>query len=173
MTISEAIRKISKQEVFESIIGKVVSIDNASMTCEVDPIDDQPNLVDVRFSAMENPTSGIIPVPVMGSAVIVSQTATGQQYISLFSEIDTFQITSNQFTFNDGANGGLINISDLVTKMNNLENKINDVITALKTHTHAGVQTGVGVSGTSPSFSSINNLINTTVSDLEDATVKH
>src|SRR5579872_4545745 len=173
MTITEAIRKISKHEIYESIIGTVVSIDTDSLTCEVNPIDDQPNLLDVRFSAVENPPTGIIPVPVIDSIVIVSQTATGQQFISLFSEIDTYQITANQFTFNDGRNGGLVIIGDLVTKINNLENQVNNILTALKTHTHAGVTTGGGVSGTSPSFSSITNLTNTQVSDLEDAKVKH
>jgi len=40
--------------------------------------------------------------------------------------------------FNDGEQGGLVNISYLIAKLNALENQQNDILDKLKNHTHTG-----------------------------------
>jgi hypothetical protein len=172
MTIPEAIRKISKQDVFESIVGTVKSVDMTSKTCVVTPVDDLPDLLDVRLSAIESPDKGIICVPVVNSIVIVGQTKFEQPHILLFSEIDTYQLIANtSITFNDGSHGGLIKIEDLVTKINNVENLVNNILTTLK-----GTTIPLAPSGTyafAPLYSSLNNLTNTQKTDLENTKIKH
>lgn len=41
-----------------------------------------------------------------------------------------------------GENGGVINISELTQKLNQLVNEVNALRTAFNTHTHQGVTTG-------------------------------
>ena len=174
MTIQEAVRKLAKTDTHYSILGKVKSIDTDAKTCIVAPVDDLPDILDVRLSSIENPDKGIIAVPVVNSFVIVGQTPNEQPHIVMFSEIDTYQlIAEDTITFNDGAHGGLIKIQDLVDKLNSLEDKVNDIITTAKTHTHPGVTAGGGVTAPSTDFAAINNLSNTNVSDIENDKILH
>jgi hypothetical protein len=171
MTIREAIRKISSQDVFESVLGTVTEIDQDNKTCTVKPVDDLPDLLEVRLSAVVSPESGIVAVPSIGSFVIVGQTAREQPHILMMSEIDSYQLIANDtIQFNDGENGGLVKVSDLVSKLNAIEDKVNELITNYKAHNHVhpnGPTTAFVVPYTG------NNLTNTQVSDLENENVKH
>jgi hypothetical protein len=60
----------------------------------------------------------------------------------------TLTITDGLFEFNGGYNFGMVLVAELVTKLNNLENKVNALVTYSASHTHTGVQTGGGTSGT-------------------------
>lgn len=170
-TIREAIRKISRQDVFESVLGTVLDIDLTNKTCTVKPVEDLPNILEVRLSSVLSPEAGIIAIPTVGSFVIVGQTSRDQPHILMMSEIDTYQLSANDtIQFNDGSNGGLVKVSELVTKLNAIENKVNELITNYKAHNHLhpnGPTTAFVVPYTG------DNLNNTQVSDLENEDVKH
>lgn len=87
--IRDQIQKLAKQDVFESILGKVISIDTDKNTCTVQPLADQPEILDVRLSAIEASTKGQIIIPVLNSFVIVGQTANEQPHILMFSVIES------------------------------------------------------------------------------------
>lgn len=106
------------------IIGTVTAIDKGERTCTVTPITGEADVQDVNLQANTSLDNGIVTFPVLDSEVIVSFLSDENAYISLFSEIDEIRI-------NNGENGGLINISDLVGKLNTVENDLNDLKTVL------------------------------------------
>ena len=92
-------------------------------------------------------------------------------FVSKVDEVDNIKIKCSQITINDGEKGGLINIADLVQKVNNLENKQNDILTILKT-----ITIPLAPSGTYPfntNFTSVQPLTPTEQGDIEDTKVKH
>lgn len=78
--------------------------------------------------------------------------------------------------FNTGDNGGLINVNELVNRLNTIENKLNDTISELKSHIHVPSSLGVP---TTPALDSsqlplvIPSIDNTEVGDIEDNKVLH
>lgn len=73
------------------------------------------------------------------------------------------------FKFNGGNKGGLINITDLVTKLNNLENKVNTIISTYNSHTHTETDSVTSV----PLAILTGTLTPTQRANIEDTTVKH
>jgi hypothetical protein len=83
----------------------------------------------------------------------------------MVGEIDKIYLNGNDY-------GGLVEVGNLVTKLNNLENKVNDIIASFNSHTHSGVTVGSGVTGTgTPPVTG--NLTPTQKSDIENTTVQH
>lgn len=56
--------------------------------------------------------------------------------------------SSDTVMVNDGSNRGLVNILELTEKLNQLVSQVEKLRTLLNTHTHSGVTTGPGTSGT-------------------------
>ena len=63
----------------------------------------------------------------------------------LFSELQkvlfivgssVFSIKDGIMQFNDGSNGGLVEVIKLTQKLNNLENLVNDLVAKFNSHTH-------------------------------------
>lgn len=105
MDLRTAIQKLARQDVFESILAEVVSVDTDKKTCTVQPVDDQPEILEVRLTAVESPENGIIPIPAVGSFVIVGQTATEQPHILMFSELDSMSVLFDGSEFKLDENG--------------------------------------------------------------------
>lgn len=73
--------------------------------------------------------------------------------------------------FDGGENQGLVKVEKLTQRLNAIEDKINNIISNLKTHTHTGVTTGPGVSG-GPSII-MDDISPTEQSFIENENVKH
>jgi len=141
MEIAEAIRKISgENRNLKSIVCEVVTVTGATCLCR--PIDGSADIEDVRLQAAAT-NDGMLITPAVDSVVIVQMINDVEGYVSMFSEIQNIK-------FFDGAQGAFVLINALVTKLNNLENKVNDIITAYNTHVHTGVTTGAGSSAITP-----------------------
>lgn len=141
MDIPEAIRKmVGENRNLKAILCEVITVTGATCLCR--PVDGSADIEDVRLQA-EATNEGMLITPVEGSVVIVQMINDVEGYVSMFSEIDNIK-------FFDGAQGSLVLINSLVTKLNNLENKVNDIITAYNTHVHTGVTTGAGSSAVTP-----------------------
>ncbi len=100
----------------------VVSVDEDEMTCEVTPIDEGANFMDVRLMADGSSVTGIYCKPTVGSIVMISPQDESTYFVSMYSEIDEVWIRGT-------ANGGVVKVSDLITKLNNIENLLNTIIT--------------------------------------------
>lgn len=166
MSIRDILKQIIHDEFVEmyGVPCTVKSVDEDAKTCVCSPVNGDADFIDVRLQAHSG--NGVLIFPTVGSNVIVQPINTATGYLSMFSQVDSIQLL-------DGSFGGLIKISDLVGQLNSIENKVNDVISALKTHTHTGVSTGGGTSGPSTAFTSITDLSGTTVEDIENDKITH
>jgi len=70
-----------------------------------------------------------------------------------------------------GEFGGLVKVVELTQKLNDLENKVNEIITTFVTHTHPVISTGAPTSPTSTPISG--NLTISQREDIENINVKH
>jgi hypothetical protein len=143
-----------------TIVCTVKEVNNTLCVCE--PIDqDLPDIANVRLCAEEE-DAVILPVPKIGSQVIVVDTLDGGGYIAMFGELQSIYLRGDQY-------GGLIKIEKLVERINAIENKISGIIQGFNLHTHT--ETG---GATSTPISVLNdNLGTTNRSDLENTNVKH
>jgi len=126
MDIRTAIQKLAKSDLFESILGTVKEVDPDKKTCTVQPLDDQPEILEVRLSAVESPDKGVILIPTVDSFVIVGQTANEQPHIILFSEIDSVSTLFEDVEHKLDANG-----MKLAVGSNDLKEGLQDLKTAI------------------------------------------
>ena len=123
MNIREAIIKIVEDgQNFEiySKVCKVISVDKDLNTCDVEPLDGDAGLLDVKLTATEENQTGLIVYPEIDSSVIVTFLDKDTAFVSMCTEVE-------EVVFNGGTNGGLINIDTLILGLN----KNNAILTAL------------------------------------------
>jgi hypothetical protein len=156
-----------------SFEGEVTAVDKTKDTCTVQPVEGA-ELQGVRLRSVVNEDSEktFVVYPKVGSFVMVSRIhQLDEFFVSAFDEVEEIRIDCDKIIINQGDNSGLVKIDPLVEKVNNLENKVNDLITALQ-----GVTIPLAPSGTypfAPIFSPITTLTPTIKNDLEDTKVKH
>lgn len=161
-TIGELIRELSIDPDMRDfgLPCTVVSYDSESQTIEVAPLNDKANYLSVKLQT--NPASGALYIPKVDSFVIVEQTSTSTAYVALWSELE-------EIVFFDGENKGMVKVSELVDKLNNLENKVNDLVNFTLTHIHPA-----SAGTTSPTTTPVvGNLAPTQITDLENDKIKH
>lgn len=98
---------------------------------------------------------GCYPVPAINSTVYIIMNPYINPFIISYGAISknviststSFNVNSPAITLNNDDYGGLIKVEDLVEKINNLENALNNLITLYNTHTH--VAAGSATSTTS------------------------
>ncbi|MCD6017285.1 MAG: hypothetical protein K0S53_406 [Bacteroidetes bacterium] len=176
--IKSAIRSLARNddEIY-SILCTVSSVDLDNNTCDCVPINEAPDLLDVKLMPKDEDgevKKGFLIVPVIGSVVVVTMLNNEDGHVTMFSEVEEIQLNGKNFK-------GIVKIEELVDKLNNLEDAFNNHIsnynnhiTAYNTHTHAGVTVGGGMTGiTTPDTPDTQNLTLTQVSDLENDTVLH
>lgn len=142
-------------------VESIDEVDGAQLAaCK--PINGDADLLDVRLQA--DPGSGLLIVPKIGSIVIVQPINELTGYIALFSEVESMKLL-------DGTFGGLIKIQDLVEKVNNLEDQVNNLLSTLQ-----GISIPLAPSGTypfAPLFTSFTPLTPTQVADIENDKITH
>jgi hypothetical protein len=180
---------MNEAEILREIVGnkkvycKVCTVDKVDeFTCNVTPLlDKDAPIIAVRLKAHIQGDNGIIIKPKVGSFVLVAFLTRLDAFVVMNDEIDQITIKidntsllmdKDSIKMNDGSYDGLVKIQDLVKKLNNLENIVNDLITQYNSHTHPGVQAGSGT--TSPTSMLENNQLTTTQqSDLENKKITH
>ena len=127
-SIKKAIREIAKtgDEVY-SIVCKVDSVDTSAKTCDCAPIDGRADLLGVRLMAQNQ--TGFLILPKVNSVVVVTMINGFTGYVAMFSEVDEIQLNGDNYD-------GLVLIAKLITKLNNLENLVNSLVTKYNTHIH-------------------------------------
>ena len=169
MTIKEIIYSFINtrlsQEEFYVVRGEVSNVSETDWTCDVVPLDGNAPIKGVRLKPTKGGSYGFILIPTDGTQATVVFESKTKAFLLNADEVDKVLIRN-------GENGGLINISELVTKLNKLENKVNNLVTYSATHTHTGVTAGGGVTGVA-STPVTGSLTLTQVSDLEDDKVLH
>ena len=178
--IIESIQRMTGTQLADTVrilLATVDSVDEAKRTCNVTTVSGQGSFTIENVQLMPSVDDGLFLIPQIGTTVIVVYSVYNQPFIALFSGLKkivitagennaaisvtgdgllleigetTVQIADDEIKFNDGALGGLVKVAELTTKLNNLENKVNTLITTFNTHVHTGVTTGPGSSATTP-----------------------
>lgn len=149
------------------IQATVKSVDEAEGTIVAEPLQSEnPEIYDVRISATLTPTLGLRVIPKVGSVVFVVMINRETGIVILASELEKILIDTDLVTFNGGANAGLVNVADLVTQLNAIENKVNAFIALYNAHVHAAL-------GTPTVSLVVGTLANTLQNQIEDTKVKH
>jgi hypothetical protein len=167
MSLKEAIRAMQTEQHIQSTLCKVVAVDG--LLCDCEPINGDADILEVRLNA--SGLNGYVITPKVGSMVMVTKFERFEAFISSFSDVEKIEILCDNIVFNDGTNDGMVLINALVNKLNALENKVNSIINTFNTHTHSGVTTGGGTSGTTPTVIS-GTLTPTQKSDIENTKIK-
>lgn len=178
--IKSALRRISGSGSLSVFEAKVLSVEGRTITVQYGDL----TLSEVRLRAVENDNQPqLLITPAIGSYVLVLDLSAGKFarcVVIQFSEVDSISIKNtnitidaNQITLNGGSNKGLVKIDELVSKLNTLENAVNNLAAAYNSHSHL-VSTTAGAGNTTSIVNTYNDtLTNTTVNDLEDTKITH
>ena len=140
-------KHVTKDEEYYSIVCKVDEVEGGF--CDCTPINGDAQLVGVRLRAGSSST-GFLPVPAVGSVVVVSFLDKEEAFVSMFSALDSVAIRGEE-------KGGVPVAEDLTKSFNALEDKMREVITAVN-----------GLGGAVPPFTD-----RTKESDISNEKVKH
>jgi hypothetical protein len=141
----------------------VNSIDLSKRTANVTTITGTANLT---FDALLTAgiSDGFVITPEIGSMVYVLTSKYTLPFIVTFSDITQFDIMGGEF-------GGLVKVVELTQKLNNLENKVNEIITTFGTHTHTVIMLGAPTATTATPI--VGNLTVSQRADIENTKIKH
>ena len=127
------------------VSASVDSVDLTTRTCNVTTISGRESTAIESVRLMASLDDGVLIVPTIGSTIFVTYSDFNVPFVALFSEVDQvlfisgssqLSIVDGKIMLNDGSYGGLVEVTALVTKLNNLENLVNDLITKYNAHTH-------------------------------------
>lgn len=167
------------KEKFYSQIGKAVNVDEEKRTCDFEPIEDEATREGVRLQSVISETKGFVLIPKENSDIVVTFFNRSTGFVSLTSELEKVIWDVDLTQINGGDNGGLINIEDLITKINQLENALNNHIAIFNSHIHittatvAATPTPGIIAPTTPGDATNTIAPITQRSDMEDITVNH
>lgn len=143
-SIKDSIKKLAGTKDLDIPIvyyGQVDSVDESSLTCSVRTTNAGGELILTKVRLTASVDDGEILIPDIDSEVIVISTNTNGRYLVKTSALSKWSViidknnsldaSSSGFIFNDGNNGGLIKINDLVSQLNAVENKVNTIIAAI------------------------------------------
>lgn len=160
------------RENFYSVLGKAVNVDEATRTCDLEPIEDNAPRAGIRLQSAESGTTGIVLIPKEGSFIVASFFDKRTGFVSLTSELEKILIDTDLVQYNGGDNGGLINIDDLVSQLNKIETDINTLKSIFTTWIPVANDGGAALKALLASFSS-SSLTPTVSTDMEDTKVTH
>jgi len=160
--IKELIQKLIKKSVpMVARVGLVTYVDFEEHSCEVE-LTDGTELPAVRLRAvMNDKAEGLIVYPKLGSYVLVSSidNKSEQSYVVMASEVDTI-------LFDEGKNGGLVKVEELVNRLNKLEERMNS-------HQHLYINAAGAPTPTTIDSLTNSKILQTKVADLENEKFKH
>jgi hypothetical protein len=173
MLLRDAVRQLAGTSLDDEVyctMAQVVSVDLDAATCVCQMIGGIATS-EVTVRLMADNDDGLLISPAIDSTVVITWTKRMPAFVSMFSEVqDVFINASGVIEMNQGTFGGLVKVRDLVTKLNNLENKVNAMIASYNAHIHPDPVSGVTGAPTVPITGT---LTPTVESDIENTNVTH
>ncbi len=166
MTIQEAIKQLSAAgtEIYCKICT-IDAVDVEARTVDCSPLDESAPLVGVNLQANQDAGTGVVAIPAPGSYVVVGFLSPSAAVVILTEKIDrylvdigdaharitdgqidiavkdtTVKVDSSGIVMNGGGLGGLVKIQELT-------DKLNELIDAFNAHTHEIATGGIAVTG--------------------------
>ena len=170
MDIKEAIEKLANThdvEYVNILKCEVISVSDTEIVCK--PVNSK-IASEIIVPLLNLNGNTISCTPSIESIVLVA--ITNKNLITLLSvdDADEINISANlKIEFNGGEFGGLVKINELLEKINNLENLLNDLIVKYNTHTHA-VSGAVAIITT---LLETESLIPTMLNEIENENITH
>lgn len=127
----------------DSLVCKVISVDLPTNTCYCEPINGDSEIQNVKLTTnITGAGVGFLLIPKINSLVVVSFLDNSSAQVSMVAEVDEVNINGKTL-------GGLVKVIDLTTKLNNLENKVNAIISTFNSHVHVtACAAGAGTANT-------------------------
>jgi len=88
--MKEVFARLFRDMLSASVAAEVLSVDRASDTCDVRPLDGGAEILDVRLRTDDGTDGGTVVYPCVGSAVVVSPVNNSRTafYVAMFSRAD-------------------------------------------------------------------------------------
>lgn len=184
MNIREAIRELARNGC-DTVpkICTVDSVDRKARTVDCTPIDEGTLFLGVNLQANQGCTFGAVMFPKVGSYVVVGLVADGAAGVVLLTDdIESVEvaiggspsaavINKDGIIFNGGTLGGLVKVEALTTRINTIENDINELKKVFSSWT-VMPQDGGAVLKTASSAWARNKLELTSRGDYENKTIR-
>lgn len=180
--IKQAIKRMSNPNIMQTYLCEVESVDG--LKCDCKPVHGGASFFDVRLkSILDDSDNGLILTPKKGSLVLVGliENNEASAFIVQYSDIEeltfknvngmSFEVLKSLLKLNGDSEGGLVKVKELTDKLNNVENKLNDLIIACQSQTVALAATGSFA--LAPFFTSVTPLQPTQKTEIENQKVKH
>lgn len=145
------------------LLCNVESVDVSKRTALVSTISGS-TAFDFEINLQASVSDGFIVVPKVESDVLVLFSKNNNPFIVQYSEVENYVLNGTDF-------GGMVKVIELTEKINNLEKKLNDLITACSNQIVT-----LAPSGTfplAPYFTSVTPLIETQQTEIENTIIKH
>jgi hypothetical protein len=166
MTIVDALDVLTNNrnnDLVRLLTCNVESVDIANRSCVVTTISGAVSL-SLEVSLQASVSDGLIIEPKINSTVFVLFSKNTKPFIIQFSDIENYIFNGVDF-------GGFVKVIELTEKLNNLENKLNDLITACSNQIVT-----LAPSGTFPLasfFTTVTPLTATQQTEIENQNIKH
>lgn len=144
MGLREAlIRLISDHIMIPALVAKVIAVDLDKMVVDVMPLDDSPEIFNVRLSVAipGHKSAGVVIVPKEGSSVLVGQLFPSQWYLIQAYEVDNIYLNGDEF-------GGLAKWPDQKKELEKMSKRIDGIIDAIGNGVPIPQDGGVGLQNT-------------------------
>jgi hypothetical protein len=153
--------------------AKVNSVDETARMCEVTIVTGKSsNILPVRLMASVD--DGCLLIPKVDSTVVVTMSEYVEPYISMYSEIERIVWLGGEYDGVPIVTHPTDNTKGLLSKINGLENLLNDLILKFNAHTHVltlSAGTGTAAPTTTQEIQSIHPI--TTQIDIEHPNIIH
>lgn len=154
------------------IDGKITSVDEDNFTCEIQVLTTTFSGVPLRV--LIGSQASVYEIPVIGTSCLISFRDSDIQRPQIMSidQVDTLKINCVSLVeFNGGSLGGLVKVEDLVTRLNDIEDLVNDLIEQYNGHTHIlALSSGTGTAAETVSQET-GTLTPTTRGDIENTKI--
>jgi hypothetical protein len=182
-SIIEAIQAITGSRLKDRVYiaaCNVESVDEAKRAVSCTLIDG-PAELKITAALMAVVDDGMLLIPTVNSTVKVVFSDYASPFVCQYSELDKITLIVGEsqlivqdglFEFNKGELNGLVKLSPLIQKLNNLENAFNDLASKFNTHTHIlalSAGTGTAAQTAAPETTV---LTETQQADLENTKIK-
>lgn len=180
--IKDAVRQLANtfgKSYLKVQVCNVDAVSESDFTCDCTPISGD---IDVQIAGVllnSEPNAGFTLIPAVDSTVIVAVSDFDNlPFVLMFEEIDKVLITIGNTTlvvqdglttFNGGGNDGLILVNPMVSRMNKIEKRVNDVTEAINTLT---LPVSGSTAGPPVPIPFTDTLILTQKSDIENTAIK-
>jgi hypothetical protein len=131
MTIKEALERLLAEKLpVQVVVGKVISVDKSSMTCDID-LQTAPNMIGVRLrSVIDGKEQGILVVPKIGSNVLVGLIDNRKQsaFVIGFGEVENVRVLCDDIELAGNSFGGLVKVEELKSQLNKTNQLLQSIL---------------------------------------------